>query len=96
VPAQGLLRPLRPRRGHHAGHGSVSFFHDAKIIRYVKEIALLLIWISALVIAIGTTARQIRPSARIAPSSAAGQAGDARAGNSRQSSPVAGWRAGWR
>lgn len=39
--------------------GSVSFFHDAKIVRYVKEIALLLIWISALVIAIGTTARQI-------------------------------------
>lgn len=39
--------------------GSVSFFHDAKIVRYVKEIALLLIWISALVIAIATTARQI-------------------------------------
>lgn len=39
--------------------GSVSFFHDSKIVRYVKEIALLLIWISALVIAIVTTARQI-------------------------------------
>jgi ABC-type transport system involved in multi-copper enzyme maturation permease subunit len=39
--------------------GSVSFFHDSKIVRYVKEIALLLIWISALVIAIGTSARQI-------------------------------------
>jgi ABC-type transport system involved in multi-copper enzyme maturation permease subunit len=39
--------------------GSVSFFHDAKIVRYVKDIALLLIWVSALVIAIGTTARQI-------------------------------------
>jgi ABC-type transport system involved in multi-copper enzyme maturation permease subunit len=39
--------------------GSVSFFHDTKIVRYVKEIALLLIWASALVIAIGTTARQI-------------------------------------
>ena len=39
--------------------GSVSFFNDAKIVRYVKEIALLLIWLSALVIAIGTTARQI-------------------------------------
>jgi ABC-type transport system involved in multi-copper enzyme maturation permease subunit len=39
--------------------GSVSFFHDSSIVRYVKEIALLLIWISALVIAIGTTARQI-------------------------------------
>jgi Cu-processing system permease protein len=39
--------------------GSVSFFHDTKVVRYVKDIALLLIWISALVIAIGTTARQI-------------------------------------
>src|ERR1043166_8169865 len=39
--------------------GSVSFFNDLKIVRYLKEICLLLIWISALVIAIGTTARQI-------------------------------------
>jgi ABC-type transport system involved in multi-copper enzyme maturation permease subunit len=39
--------------------GSVTFFHDPKITRYLKEICLLLIWISALVIAIGTTARQI-------------------------------------
>ena len=39
--------------------GSVSFFNDPKIARYLKEICLLLIWISALVIAIGTTARQI-------------------------------------
>ncbi|HTL55590.1 MAG TPA: ABC transporter permease subunit [Candidatus Limnocylindrales bacterium] len=39
--------------------GSVSFFNDPKIVRYLKEICLLLIWISALVIAIGTTARQI-------------------------------------
>jgi ABC-type transport system involved in multi-copper enzyme maturation permease subunit len=39
--------------------GSVSIFNDTKIVRYVKEIALLLIWISGLVIAIGTTARQI-------------------------------------
>jgi Cu-processing system permease protein len=39
--------------------GSVNFFHDDKIVRYLKEICLLLIWISALVIAIGTTARQI-------------------------------------
>jgi len=38
---------------------SVNFFHDPKIVRYLKEICLLLIWISALVIAIGTTARQI-------------------------------------
>lgn len=39
--------------------GSVNFFHDDKIVRYLKEICLLLIWVSALVIAIGTTARQI-------------------------------------
>lgn len=39
--------------------GSVNFFHDDKIARYLKEICLLLIWVSALVIAIGTTARQI-------------------------------------
>jgi ABC-type transport system involved in multi-copper enzyme maturation permease subunit len=39
--------------------GSVSFFNDASIAGYLKEIALLLIWISALVIAIGTAARQI-------------------------------------
>ena len=38
--------------------GSVTFFNDPKIARYLKEICLLLIWISALVIAIGTTARQ--------------------------------------
>ena len=39
--------------------GSVNLFHDPKISRYLKDICLLLIWISALVIAIGTTARQI-------------------------------------
>ena len=39
--------------------GSVVFFHDEKIVRYVKDICLLLIWVSALVIAIVTTARQI-------------------------------------
>ena len=39
--------------------GSVSFFHDTHIVRYIKEICLLLIWISGLVIAIGTTARQL-------------------------------------
>jgi ABC-type transport system involved in multi-copper enzyme maturation permease subunit len=37
----------------------MNFFHDPKIIRYVKDICLLLIWISALLIAITTTARQI-------------------------------------
>lgn len=39
--------------------GSVRFFHDDRIVRYLKEICLLLIWISSLAIAIGTTARQI-------------------------------------
>jgi len=39
--------------------GSVNFFHEAQIVSYLKEICLLLIWISALVVAIGTTARQI-------------------------------------
>ena len=38
---------------------SVNFFDDTRIVRYVKEISLLLIWVSALVIAIATTARQI-------------------------------------
>jgi len=38
---------------------SVNIFNDAKIVRYLKEISLLLIWISSLVIAITTTARQI-------------------------------------
>src|SRR5437016_10784384 len=39
--------------------GSLTFFNDPKIVRYLKEICLLLIWISALVIAIITAARQI-------------------------------------
>jgi Cu-processing system permease protein len=39
--------------------GSVNFFNDDQIVRYLKEICLLLIWISALVIAVTTTARQI-------------------------------------
>jgi ABC-type Na+ efflux pump permease subunit len=38
---------------------SVNIFNDAKIARYLKEICLLLVWISSLVIAITTTARQI-------------------------------------
>lgn len=38
---------------------SVNFFNDTKIIRYVKDICLLLIWLSTLIIAIVTTARQI-------------------------------------
>jgi len=39
--------------------GSATFFNDPKIVRYLKEVVLLLIWIAALVIAITTTARQI-------------------------------------
>lgn len=38
---------------------SMNFFDDDKIVRYLKEICLLLIWISSLVIAIGAAARQI-------------------------------------
>jgi ABC-type transport system involved in multi-copper enzyme maturation permease subunit len=38
---------------------SVRFFNDSNIVRYLKDICLLLIWISALVIAIVTTARQL-------------------------------------
>jgi ABC-type transport system involved in multi-copper enzyme maturation permease subunit len=38
---------------------SVNFFNEDRIVRYLKEICLLLIWISSLVIAITTTARQI-------------------------------------
>lgn len=39
--------------------GSINVFNDTNIIRYVKEICLLLIWVSSLIIAITTTARQI-------------------------------------
>jgi Cu-processing system permease protein len=38
---------------------SVNIFNDNHIVRYIKELCLLLIWISSLVIAITTTARQI-------------------------------------
>jgi ABC-type transport system involved in multi-copper enzyme maturation permease subunit len=38
---------------------SVNIFNDKQIVRYIKELCLLLIWISSLVIAITTTARQI-------------------------------------
>ncbi len=38
---------------------SVNIFNDTHIIRYLKEICLLLIWMASLVIAITTTARQI-------------------------------------
>jgi ABC-type transport system involved in multi-copper enzyme maturation permease subunit len=43
--------------------GLMNFFHDEQIIRFIKEICLVLIWISALVIAVTTAARQI-PSER--------------------------------
>jgi ABC-type transport system involved in multi-copper enzyme maturation permease subunit len=39
--------------------GSVNFFDDSSIVRYLKDICLLLIWISTLIIAVVTTARQI-------------------------------------
>lgn len=39
--------------------GAMNFFHDEKIVRYVKDICLLLIWVCSLVIAVVTTARQI-------------------------------------
>src|SRR5271156_1976128 len=38
---------------------SVHFFHEERIARFLKEACLLLIWISSLVIAITTAARQI-------------------------------------
>src|SRR5471032_1686537 len=38
---------------------SVNIYNDNDIIRYVKSLCLLLIWVSSLVIAITTTARQI-------------------------------------
>jgi hypothetical protein len=54
---------------------SVNIFNDNQIVRYLKELCLLLIWISSLVIAITTTARQIPGGARTThPASAAGQA----------------------
>ncbi len=39
--------------------GSINIFHDSHIDRYLKEICLLLIWISSLVIAVTMAARQI-------------------------------------
>jgi ABC-type transport system involved in multi-copper enzyme maturation permease subunit len=39
--------------------GSVNIFNDDRITRYLKEICLFLIWISMLVIAIATAARQL-------------------------------------
>src|SRR2546425_12094013 len=39
--------------------GSLNFFNDDKIVRYLKEMCLLLIWISALAIAVVASARHI-------------------------------------
>ena len=39
--------------------GSVNIFNDKQIVRYLKELCLLLIWVSSLVIAITTTAREM-------------------------------------
>jgi len=39
--------------------GSVNFFNEPKIVRAMKELCLFLIWLSSLVIAITTAARQI-------------------------------------
>ncbi|MCS7091624.1 MAG: ABC transporter permease [Verrucomicrobiota bacterium] len=38
---------------------SIQFFEDLRMVRYLREVTLLLIWISALVIAVVTAARQI-------------------------------------
>jgi len=39
--------------------GSVSLYHDSHIVRYLKEICLLLIWVSSLVIAVTMTVRSL-------------------------------------
>jgi Cu-processing system permease protein len=38
---------------------TMNFFHDDQIVRFIKEICLMLIWVSGLVIAITTAARQL-------------------------------------
>lgn len=39
--------------------GSLRFFDDDRIVRYLKEVCLTLIWLSALVVAVTTSSRQI-------------------------------------
>lgn len=39
--------------------GSANFFNESRIVAYIKDLSLLLIWVASLVIAIVTTARQI-------------------------------------
>lgn len=41
------------------GLGAINFFNDPRIVRYLKEVCLLCIWICSLVICITTAARQI-------------------------------------
>jgi Cu-processing system permease protein len=41
------------------GMGSMNFFNEEKTVRALKEVCLLLVWISAMVMAITTAARQI-------------------------------------
>lgn len=41
------------------GMGTVNFFNDDKIVRYLQELCLLLIWIASLIMAITMSARQI-------------------------------------
>ena len=57
--------------------GSVRFFNDDHIVRYLKDACLLLIWISSLVIAITTAARGEDPGRAGKPDDipVAGQAG---------------------
>ena len=60
VPAQGFLRAVRHDGADHAGARLDAVFSTTTdIVRFLKEICLLLIWISSLVIAITTAARQI-------------------------------------
>lgn len=39
--------------------GSITFFHEEEVARYVKEVCLLLIWMATLVIAVTTAGRQL-------------------------------------
>src|SRR5688572_22767395 len=39
--------------------GAMNFFNDDKIVRYLKELCLLLIWVCTLILTIVTMARQI-------------------------------------
>src|SRR5215204_784544 len=39
--------------------GSANFFNDRSIVRYLKEVCLLFVWIAVAVIAVTTAARQI-------------------------------------